>query len=113
MHPMPDAYTQLLDATLRHLEELQSRSVRFVPVSREALAELAKPASAKSSAVPAVPQVQFVTKTPSIPSAPQTIVQSKSTTASPPPTHVQPAPKPGPPPAAEMTFSLGLPGDAA
>ena len=38
---MSAAYQQLLDATLRHLEQLKSRGVRFVPVTQERLAALA------------------------------------------------------------------------
>jgi DNA polymerase len=39
---MPDAYTQLLDATISHLESLKSRGTRFVTVSPENLAALAR-----------------------------------------------------------------------
>jgi uracil-DNA glycosylase family 4 len=39
---MPDAYNQLLDATIRHLRELKTRGVRFVAVSPEALASLGR-----------------------------------------------------------------------
>jgi uracil-DNA glycosylase len=39
---MPDAYHQLLDATIQHLEELKSRGVRFVTVAPENLAALAQ-----------------------------------------------------------------------
>jgi uracil-DNA glycosylase family 4 len=38
----PDAYTQLLDATISHLESLKSRGTRFVTVSQENLAALAR-----------------------------------------------------------------------
>ena len=40
---MPNAYNQLLDATIQHLEDLQSRGVRHVAVAPETLAALAKP----------------------------------------------------------------------
>ncbi len=40
---MPDAYGQLLDATIQHLEDLKSRGVRHVAVAPETLAALAKP----------------------------------------------------------------------
>ena len=44
---MPDEYSQLLDATIHHLESLKERGVRFVSVSPENLAALAQmPASA-------------------------------------------------------------------
>jgi len=38
---MSAAYQQLLEATLRHLEQLKSRGVRFVPVTQERLTALA------------------------------------------------------------------------
>ncbi len=37
---MSDAYAQLLEATIQHLESLKARGERFVPVSEAALAEL-------------------------------------------------------------------------
>jgi uracil-DNA glycosylase family 4 len=37
---MPDAYTQLLDAAIQHLQGLKDRGVRFVDVSPERLANL-------------------------------------------------------------------------
>jgi uracil-DNA glycosylase len=40
---MPAAYNELLDATIRHLEDLQSRGVRHVAVSKETLRALAQP----------------------------------------------------------------------
>ena len=40
---MSDAYGQLLDATIRHLEDLKSRGVRNVVVSGETLRALARP----------------------------------------------------------------------
>src|ERR1043166_1918835 len=42
MVPMSDAYHQLLDATIQHLEELKASGVRFVSVSAEALTELGR-----------------------------------------------------------------------
>jgi DNA polymerase len=41
---MPDAYHQLLDATIGHLENLKSRGVRFVSVTPATLAGLGQPA---------------------------------------------------------------------
>jgi uracil-DNA glycosylase family 4 len=41
---MSDAYGQLLDATIQHLENLKSRGVRHVAVSPQTLRELAQPA---------------------------------------------------------------------
>ena len=43
MPPMSSAYDQLLDATIRHLEDLQSRGTRHVAVSLETLKALAQP----------------------------------------------------------------------
>jgi len=40
---MSDAYGQLLDATIQHLEDLKARGVRHVAVAPETLAALAKP----------------------------------------------------------------------
>ena len=42
MTEMSDAYTQLLDATIQHLQGLKDRGVRFVEVSPESLANLAQ-----------------------------------------------------------------------
>src|SRR6267378_168835 len=42
MKAMADSYAQLLDATIRHLEGLKERGVRFVSVSPENLAVLAQ-----------------------------------------------------------------------
>jgi DNA polymerase len=49
-----DAYNQLLDATIQHLEALQSHGVRHVAVSSETLVSLTKPVAIKSSAQPAI-----------------------------------------------------------
>ena len=43
MDAMSDAYNQLLDATIQHLEDLKSRGVRNVAVSTETLRALAQP----------------------------------------------------------------------
>jgi uracil-DNA glycosylase family 4 len=37
MHPMPDAYTKLLDAVIQHLEDQIAQGNRFISVSPEAL----------------------------------------------------------------------------
>jgi len=42
---MADTYSQLLDATIQHLEELKARGVQFVSVSDQTLAALNKPGS--------------------------------------------------------------------
>jgi len=48
-------YDQLLDATIRHLEELKSRGVRYVPVSSEALIALSQPPSPVKRSARAAP----------------------------------------------------------
>ena len=53
---MSAAYEQLLDATIRHLEDLKSRGVRYVAVAPETLRSLAQtPSRAQSAARPAPP----------------------------------------------------------
>jgi DNA polymerase len=52
---MSDLYTELLEATIQHLEELKSRGTRFVTVSPENLAALARTPRAKTA--PAAPVV--------------------------------------------------------
>jgi uracil-DNA glycosylase len=62
MKTMSDAYHQLLDATIQHLQGLKSRGVRFVSVEQQNLSALARapkpsaPAPAKAATSPAVPQ---------------------------------------------------------
>ena len=46
---MSDAYGQLLDATIQHLEDLKSRGVRHVAVSPETLRALAQPVKSQIS----------------------------------------------------------------
>lgn len=45
---MPDAYSQLLDATIQHLEALKARGVHFVSVSPRALAGLTQASATKA-----------------------------------------------------------------
>lgn len=62
---MSDDYHQLLDAAIQHLEELQGRGVRFVPVSPESLARLnqdQRRVSAKIPPAPYAPAPQTVEK---------------------------------------------------
>jgi DNA polymerase len=54
---MSDAYGQLLDATIQHLEYLKSRGVRHVAVAPETLQELSLPP--KSISVPVQPIAQI------------------------------------------------------
>lgn len=55
MVAMSPAYDQLLDATIRHLENLQSQGARHVAVSAETLRALALPAAASIGAPPTTP----------------------------------------------------------
>ena len=53
---MSTAYQQLLDAALRHLEDLKSRGVRFASVSAGTLAGLAQPPPAPTTPMaPVIP----------------------------------------------------------
>jgi DNA polymerase len=54
MNPMADAYEQLLDATIQHLEDLKSRGVRHVAVSPETLRALAQPAPRPAAPPPSL-----------------------------------------------------------
>lgn len=75
---MPDAYQQLLDATIEHLESLKEQGVRFVSVSPESLSALAqttakvpaRTAVAAPSPAPAARQPTTVASAPS-PNAPE------------------------------------------
>ena len=66
---MSSAYDQLLDATIQHLEDLKSRGIRNVTVTRETLRALSQP-PAKSSLFP-VPRFQAPSaQPPEIPKSP-------------------------------------------
>src|SRR5882757_4196777 len=57
MNAVPDEYTQLLDATIHHLESLKEQGTRFVSVSPETLAALVSGArKVVPTAAPASPQ---------------------------------------------------------
>lgn len=83
MFLMPDAYQELLDATIQHLQSLKSRGKRFVQVSPATLAALnpaARPLATKSVAAqpaPARPQPKV-----SPAAAPQPVRPSVLTTIS-------------------------------
>ncbi len=93
MAPMSEAYQRLLDATAQHLEELQSRGVKFVPVSSEALDALRRLNEAGVPRRPVPPPV-------SPPSRP-TVAPART------PAPAPAATKPPPPP---VELSLALPG---
>jgi uracil-DNA glycosylase len=61
---MPDAYQQLLDATIQHLESLKARGVRYIPVDSTNLAALASPRTPVSAATPARPRPELPTAAP-------------------------------------------------
>jgi uracil-DNA glycosylase family 4 len=62
---MTDAYQQLLEATIQHLEDLKSRGTRFVSVTPELLTELAARRNAPLRQVPTPnPRASSETKTP-------------------------------------------------
>ena len=92
MSRMPDAYRQLLDAAIEHLQELQSKGVRSVSVSPEALAALEanprKPLPQKPAALPATPRLQPI-------AAPTPVTPKREEAATP----------------SAMDLSLGLPGE--
>jgi DNA polymerase len=54
---MSDGYQQLLDATIRHLEEMKARGVRLLPVSSETLQAFSAPAPGPAALAP-VPAVR-------------------------------------------------------
>ena len=63
---VPDAYTDLLDATIQRLEELKGRGTRFVSVSPETLAALAlAPRSVAASATSVAPARPLAKASPS------------------------------------------------
>ena len=92
---MSDAYEQLLEATIQHLEGLKARGTGFVSVSPEALARLKqipRPVAAKSQRPTPLPVPQSVEKS----------------SARPAPIGSKPAPRN---PAAEAVLPLSLPGE--
>jgi uracil-DNA glycosylase len=92
---MPDAYHQLLDAAIQHLQGLKERGVQFVPVSPETLAALNAPQRTASARAPSAPPA------PAPRPAPQ---------PAPPPAPVTPKPLEAKP-LLEQALSLALPGD--
>ena len=67
---MPSAYNELLDATIRHLEDLKSRGVRNVAVATETLRSLAQPSQKISAS-------NQISKTETIPHIPQNSMPAK------------------------------------
>jgi DNA polymerase len=84
---MPAAYNELLDATIQHLEELKSRGVRNVAVSKETLRALAQPpqkisAPIQNTKTETAPQIQMPVKKTVVP-APVAAPKSEITSSSP------------------------------
>jgi DNA polymerase len=110
---MPDAYGQLLDATIQHLEDLKARGVRHVAIAPETLAALTRPVAGRDvppgrpkkivpvkSAEPAARPYQKVTSatlTPSAKPVVQSAIRNPQSTIS--------------APVAEQTTLLALPGE--
>ncbi len=71
-----DDYRRLLDATIRHLESLQSQGVGFVPVKAETLSALSRPAraAAPQAAVRAAPAPSAAIRTSAAPARPSPAV---------------------------------------
>src|SRR5581483_3743587 len=95
---MSDAFDQLLDATIQHLQELKTQGARFVSVSPEQLAALnapVRPAAPKRTVAPAAPTPPAAAK-PAVVSRPVVI----------------PAPMNASKPAS-LDLSLGIPGEVS
>jgi DNA polymerase len=54
---MPDTYSELLDATIQHLESLKARGTKFVSVSDQTLAALDRPAVKRASPPPGIKEL--------------------------------------------------------
>jgi DNA polymerase len=95
---MPDDYHQLLDATIQHLEGLKSRGTRFVAVSPETLAALARaprPAPVSHAPTPAAHPANLP-----VPSSVPNAARSDQSSPPRPPESVTPTPRaPEPAPA--------------
>jgi len=112
---MPDAFQQLLDASIQHFHQLKARGIRYVPVSPEALAALEQPVRAvpsRPATAPVVNRAATAPKPPEKPAVPPTRPAPSPLPGEPP--RPFPAPKPSQEPAAvETAFALGLPGETA
>ena len=73
---MAATYDELLDATIRHLEELKSHDVRHVEVSAETLRDLSKPAAKVFQASPK-PSIQAVASPAPQPKASELLVATE------------------------------------
>jgi uracil-DNA glycosylase family 4 len=78
---MPSDYNHLLDATIQHLEDLKSRGVKNIAVSKETLRALAPSPPAKSQILNLQPQIQSaapIAKTQAAISTPAPVATPKS-----------------------------------
>ncbi len=66
---MSDAYHQLLDATIRHLEILKSQGVEHVPVRSETLAALSAKPVVRATRPPETPGLGPVSERPKVPAS--------------------------------------------
>ena len=101
---MSDAYGQLLDATIQHVEDLKSRGVRHVAVSPETLRALAQPVKTQMHSASGAPstasaRTEFQKHAEPVLGAPPTPFALRT-----PPSALQP-------PAAEQKSLLALPGE--
>ena len=82
---MSDAYEQLLDAAIQHLEELKARGIRFVSVSPESVSALNRPVTTTRRAEPLVSKAPAAEKPPtaSAPSALRTVSRQPAVGAAP------------------------------
>jgi uracil-DNA glycosylase family 4 len=78
MAPMPDAYYQLLDATISYLESLKSRGVRFISVSPQSMAGLVQASTRPARHNPFAPSPanqSVIEPRPSSPAVPESAKQ--------------------------------------
>jgi len=68
-----DSYTELLEATIQHLESLKTRGTQFISVSPNTLAALAQPMAGKPRQTASGPMVVSEAPTPRQPVAPASI----------------------------------------
>lgn len=104
---MPDAYGELLDRTIGHLEQLRTQGVRYVPVSRSTLAALRapvqpEPASSEVGTDPRVFRAERLAQPASDPLLPQPL-----------PPQSEPASVQGPALTGQAGLAFGLALDAA
>jgi uracil-DNA glycosylase len=108
---MPTAYDQLLDATIRHLEELRTRGVRYLSVSPELLRALAQPLPRQPISPDSSRREETRVPTPANPSHAPSVAALKKVTTTAPQSATGNRDSGIAPAVAEMDLSLGLPGE--